>query len=234
MRYLVRSKVYEKVELSKNAKKVYIFCEGDTEVNYFKYFRDLSSNIDIIPISNVEGKSDPLKLRDNAELLFLGNKDVAPKFSINEEYNDEVWFVIDTDRWNEGNKIDELKMFCVSKNVKFKQWIVAQSNPSFELWLYYHFFSDKPDVTKMEVYVSFKDFVNSSIKGGFDSRSMPVELEVAIHNAKMNCQLEYGQPIMYATEVFSLGEVILPFVKVQLDKAKEMMIGNTNASTNIA
>ena len=51
MRYLSRNKIYEKVETKIDAKKVYIFCEGEeTEVKYFKYFQGLSSNIDIIPI----------------------------------------------------------------------------------------------------------------------------------------------------------------------------------------
>ena len=39
MRYLSRNKIYEKVETKIDAKKVYIFCEGEeTEVKYFKYF----------------------------------------------------------------------------------------------------------------------------------------------------------------------------------------------------
>ena len=74
MRYLSRNKIYEKVETKIDAKKVYIFCEGEeTEVKYFKYFQGLSSNIDIIPIPNDNGKSDPLKLKENANLLFFGN-----------------------------------------------------------------------------------------------------------------------------------------------------------------
>lgn len=229
MRYLSRKKVYQKIEATKNAKKLYIFCEGkETEIRYFNYFQGLSSNIDIIPIPNVDGQSDPLKLKENAELLFFGNEVTSPKFSISEEYQDEIWFVIDTDRWNEGDKINQLKLFCTSKNISAKQWIVAQSNPSFELWLYYHFYKVQPEKETVEQHASFKQFVDAAIKGGFDSRSMPIEIENAIVNSKANFQIKNEQPNLYSSEVFYLGEVILPFVKVQIDKAREMMT-NTEA-----
>ena len=48
--YLTRNKLYQRKAPSREAKKVYIFCEGDREVSYFNYFSGISSNIDIIPI----------------------------------------------------------------------------------------------------------------------------------------------------------------------------------------
>jgi hypothetical protein len=69
MKYLSRNKIYEKVEPKNDAKKIYIFCEGeDREVMYFKYFQGFSSNIDIIPIPNNKGQSDPVKLKENATI----------------------------------------------------------------------------------------------------------------------------------------------------------------------
>ncbi|MDI9365799.1 MAG: RloB family protein [Flavobacterium sp.] len=219
MRYLTRNKVYKKLDVVKEAKKVYIFCEGsDTEINYFKYFQGFSSNIDIIPIPNNNGQSDPTKLKDNAELLFAGNKSTRPIYIISEEYKDEVWFVIDTDRWNEGNKINILKDFCKHK----ERWFVVQSNPCFELWHYYHIYSEKPILVETLSFDSFKAYVNNKIKGGFDNRSMPIELESAIKNASDNFEVENEQPMLYSTEVHILGEIILSFVKNQLDKAKQM------------
>jgi hypothetical protein len=227
MRYLSRKKIYHKEEANKDAKKIYIFCEGkETEIRYFKYFQGLSSNIDILPIPNVNGQSDPVKLKENSDILFLGNKTHSPKFSLSAEYKDEVWFVIDTDRWNEGDKINKLKEFCTTNNGLTKQWMVAQSNPSFELWLFYHFNDTMPLKSSVEKYVSFKEFLDTTIKGGFDSRSMPVEIETAIINSIKNFHAENGQPVLFSTEVHTLGEVIVPFVKKQLDKAKEMMLNN--------
>ena len=86
MKYLSRNKVYEKHAPNKDAKKVYIFCEGQaTEVKYFAYFMGFSSNIDIIPIPNQEGKSDPLWLKSHAEALFSGDETHKPKHTLSEE-----------------------------------------------------------------------------------------------------------------------------------------------------
>lgn len=225
MRYLSRNKVYEKLESNHDAKKIYIICEGkETEVKYFKYFQGFSSNIDIIPIPSEDGKTDPLKLKENAELLFFAKDDCNSKYELSIDYKDEVWFVIDTDNWNEGNKIEQLRAFCEQNNRAYKQWFLAQSNPCFELWQFYHFNEDKPITNEVQKCVSFKDFVNTKIKGGFDNRSMPLELEKAIKNSIKNFEVENNQPKLYSTEIHNLGLIILPFIKEQLEKSKEMTL----------
>src|SRR5690606_6755981 len=147
MRYLLRSKHYKKNEPSKDAKKVYLVCEGSVnEVSYFKFFENFSSNLEIIPIPSEDGKSDPIKLMERAINLFVGNEEnnIDPLYKINTKYGDQVWFIIDTDHWNNGGKIETLKSFCFSKNRSVKVWHVAQSNPCFEQWQYYHFFNEVP------------------------------------------------------------------------------------------
>lgn len=213
MKYLSRHKVYEKVEPFKNAKKIYIFCEGDREVHYLKFFQGFASNIDIIPISNENGKSDPTKLKAQAEKCLENN---SVWLSI--ELADEVWFVIDTDRWNEGNKIGELRNYVEDKQKSYNGWFVAQSNPSFEIWLYYHFNSEKPNDSEIKATQTFKDFVATKIKGGFDNRSMPLEIQQATLNAENNFEFENGQPKLYSTEVFKLAKQIIKFTKSQLDQ----------------
>lgn len=225
MRYLSRNKVYEKLESNHDAKKIYIICEGsETEKKYFKYFQGFSSNIDIIPIPSENGKTDPLKLKENAELLFFAKEDFKPKYELSIEYKDEVWFVIDTDNWNEGNKIEQLKMFCVNNNKDLEQWHLAQSNPCFEIWQFYHFNEVKPIENEVQNSTSFKEFLNTKIKGGFDNRSMPIELEKAIENSIKNFEVENNQPKIYSTELHNLGLIILPFIKEQLDKSKKMFM----------
>jgi len=214
MKYLSRNKVYKKFEPFKNAKKIYIFCEGERkEIDYFKFFQGFASNIDIIPIPNDNGKSDPTKLKAQAELSIENNS-----ISLSQELLDEVWFVIDTDRWNEGNKIDELKAFVEEKKESYNGWYVAQSNPSFEIWLYYHFSSEKPNNEEVVAFASFKEFVATKIKGGFDNRSMPLEIQQATSNAENAFESENGQPKIYSTEVFILAKQIINFTKAQLDQ----------------
>lgn len=214
MKYLSRNKVYKKFEPFKNAKKIYIFCEGERkEIDYFKFFQGFASNIDIIPIPNDNGKSDPTKLKAQAEFSIENNS-----ISLSQELLDEVWFVIDTDRWNEGNKIDELKAFVEEKKESYNGWYVAQSNPSFEIWLYYHFNSEKPNNEEVVAFASFKEFVATKIKGGFDNRSMPLEIQQATSNAENAFESENGQPKIYSTEVFILAKQIINFTKAQLDQ----------------
>lgn len=214
MKYISRHKLYEKVEPFKNAKKIYVFCEGERkESDYFKFFQGFSSNIDIIPFPNDNGKSDPTKLMAHAEQNIENNS-----ISLSEELDDEIWFVLDTDRWNEGNKIDTLREFVKEKQLTYKGWFVAQSNPSFEIWLYYHFNPEKPNINEVEAAKSFKDFVATKIKGGFDTRRMPLEIQQATLFAENNFEIENGQPMLYSTEVFNLAKQIIHFTKSQLDQ----------------
>jgi hypothetical protein len=147
MKYLSRNKIYEKVDSFKNAKKVYLFCEGD--------------------------------------------------------------------------KINALKKFIEEKNKDYKVWFVVQSNPSFELWLYYHFYSEKPQLTETSKFASFKEYVDSKIKGGFDNRGMPLEVQKATFIAEQNFEILNGQPELYSTEVFNLAKQIIRFTKPQLDQCLE-------------
>ncbi len=229
-KYLSRGRLYEKQEPTKEAKKIYIFCEGNTtEYDYFIYFREMSSNLDIIPLKNIENQSDPNKLQKHAELKFCGNETQNAECTLLN--GDEVWFAIDTDEWNKGkhSKIQELKDFCLSecaKNPEIK-WQVAQSNPSFEIWFYYHFYNQKCDEIFVKTFPHFKGFINKSINngGGFNTKKYSVELETAILNTENNFELnpENNQPTLYSTEVYLLGKVIFSFVKEKLEQAKKKM-----------
>ncbi|WP_314818071.1 RloB family protein [Capnocytophaga gingivalis] len=210
--YLTRNRQYQRKAPSRDAKKVYIFCEGDREVSYFKYFSGISSNIDIIPIGNKDGKSDPVKLKEQAI-------DYFKKTTLSPDYRDEVWFVIDTDHWNENGKITELKTFCSQKKTDKNSWEVNQSNPSFEIWLYYHFFGDKPQEDEVRVNTTFKEYLNHKIKGGFDTRKAPIHIRTAIDNSLKHFEKDdKEQPIRYTTEVHCLAQSIYPYIREMMEE----------------
>ena len=213
-KYLVRSRRYERQEPLRDSRKIYIYCEGNKrEFDYFRFFCGLSSNVNIIPIPSKDGKTDPEKLMEAAREEFGINSDVSPKFTLDVSQQDNVWFVIDTDSW--GSKITDLRNFCKSQNAGLdnEAWYVSQSNPSFEIWLYYHKFSEKPVKNDVDKYSSIKEFVDAQIPGGFDRRKHPAMIEAAIQNAKATYEEENQVLKLYSTEVFKLGQVILPFVK---------------------
>lgn len=213
-KYLVRSRRYERQEPLRDSRKIYIYCEGNKrEFDYFRFFCGLSSNVNIIPIPSKDGKTDPEKLMEAAQEEFGIKSDVSPKYTLDVSQHDNVWFVIDTDLW--GSKITDLRNFCKSQNAGLdnETWYVSQSNPSFEIWLYYHKFSEKPVKNDVDKYSSIKEFVDAQIPGGFDSRKHPAMIEAAIQNAKATYEEENQVLKLYSTEVFKLGQVILPFVK---------------------
>lgn len=226
-----RRRDYVKREPTRSAHKVYIVCEGlETEPRYFKFFEGLSSNLHLLILPPEEG-TDPAKLLLLAMSKFYGDSKV---YSLDYGQNDEVWFVIDTDTWEKEGKIAPLRQFCEERNSliskeysevkQYSAWNVAQSNPSFEIWLYYHFFEGKPDAEAVSEHTSFKAFVNSSISGGFDFEKDQVYLGNAIHNASDTFEKDNaGQVSTYSTEMFNLGQRILPFVETELSKLRNKL-----------
>jgi len=226
-----RRKDYVKREPSRDAHKIYLVCEGKgTEPDYFRFFEGLSSNLQVITIPPTDG-SDPIKLMELAKKDLIGP---GRKYTVECEHGDTVWFIIDTDTWEKEGKIKLLRDFCLVQNSSIKDqmdevkpypvWNVAQSNPCFEIWLYYHFYDNKPDKEVVEGCASFKEFVNNAINGGFNFEKDPVRLETAISNAEANFQLEKnGNLSAYSTEMSKPGREILGFVKTELDRVRNKL-----------
>jgi hypothetical protein len=63
-------------------------------------------------------------------------------------------------------------------------WNVAQSNPGFEVWLYFHAKSNLPELGDIAQCNNWKPHLPKVIKGGFNSDFHPASIEVAIENAK--------------------------------------------------
>lgn len=227
-----RRKDYGKKEPSRDAHKIYIVCEGEgTEPAYFAFFEGLSSNLQVITIPPTEGKTDPLKLMEHAEQILL---DDSREYTIDYKQRDTVWFVIDTDTWEKEGKIVPLREFCSQQNATISQnfdevkpynaWNVAQSNPCFEIWFYYHFYESKPISDDLDKHMSFKKFVDSRISGGFNFEKDPARLEDAITNTKKNFSVEEnGMLSLFTSEMYRLGIEINAFVKNDVAKLRNKL-----------
>ena len=219
-----RRRLYEKALPSKDAQKIYVFCEGDDrEKNYFDFFCGMSSNLEIIAIPPYNHKSSPNNLIDHAEQLFEGE---SAEYTLDYGQKDIVWFVVDTDEWEERGLIQHLRSYCTKKNEgqDYSAWNVAQSNPSFEIWLYYHVYETKPEDKEVASFSTFKEYVNSRISGGFDSAVMPIYIEDAIRNSHANFERNGCNPAKYCTEVHHLGEDILKYAGKDLQLKKRRLI----------
>ena len=217
---MIRNRLYIKREPDKDGKLYFIFCEGEKrETNYFHYFSLLASqiNIQIVPIA--QGKNSPLGLYENArQCLVPVEGKPEPSYTFTD--GDEVWFIIDTDKW--GKEIQEL-----NEKIKFhKNWFIGESNPCFEVWLYYHLKKTKP---KEEI-SNWKEFLNKSISGGFDSRKHPCLIEDAIENSKANYStIVNNNPASKCTNVYKLAETFFPLVRENIEIAKQNFRGSRNA-----
>lgn len=219
-----RRRIYEKALPSKDAQKIYVFCEGDDrEKNYFDFFSGLSSNLEVIAITPYNHRSSPNNLMMRAEELFEGE---IPVYTLDYDQKDIIWFVVDTDEWEEQGLIKRLRTFCAEKNTgkNYIAWNVAQSNPSFEIWLYYHIYGTKPNDEDVSSYTSFKEYVNSKISGGFDSGLMPIYIEDAIRNSKANFTRNGDSPAKYSTEAYLLGNDIVKYAGKDLQLKKRRLI----------
>ncbi len=216
MSMIVTNRRFKREKPSRDAKSLYIFCEGaKRECDYFNYFKEMDSriNVEVYKLNPHENNS-PSGLLSIAKKCIVRNKDnPKPKYEFLE--NDEVWIVFDTDKdKNESRQpqICKVKKFCEPK----KGWSVAQSNPCFEVWLYYHLLSEKPILEDSEKCSVWKEEVDKLIPGGFDSRKHPLYIETAIQNAEKNFNSVDDFPAVGSTEVFILAKKIFPFVEEEL------------------
>jgi hypothetical protein len=176
-----------------------VICEGESrEPEYFKHFDGISSKIKIVPIKNSAGRSSPIHLIENA-------LSAEQDFDLNQ--NDQVWFVIDTDRWRK--QVHILRKECEEKT----NWQVAQSNPCFEVWLYFHVKKEVPEELLSCSCKEWKSQLHALTPGGFKSSHHIDKLSDAIINAKLNHKEVGYWPMTGSTQVWRLGEVIERFVK---------------------
>ncbi len=216
---ILTKRLFEREKPSREAKSIYIFCEGaKREYQYFQYFQGMDSriNVEIYPLRPHENNS-PLGLFDIAKKCIVeSDKNPKPKYLFLEK--DEVWIVLDTDTDKDKSRkrqIEQVKEYCDQK----VGWFVAQSNPCFEVWLYYHCLAEKPIFEGDEYCAGWKTKVNEVITGGFDSRKHPIYIENAIMNAEKNFKLENNVPNIGSTEVFRLARSIYSLVGIKIKQA---------------
>lgn len=212
---LSRSKLYTKKDPDRDARLFLIFAEGvKRERLYFNYFSQISSQIRIEVAPIVGGRNDPGGLFDTAIALIFPTEATQPKYEL--RAGDEVWFVIDTDQW--GPAITELRANVAER----PGWNIAQSNPCFEVWLYYHFRDVVPNLVDMASAEEWKQIVHE-VCGGFNSHKHPIFIQTAIDNSRTNFTGAPGNPGLPSTEMHFLADRMLPLVKETLDAALQAM-----------
>ncbi|MGY6521373.1 MAG: RloB family protein [Mongoliitalea sp.] len=219
---LNRHRLFERQAPSREAKSIYIFCEGKRrEKHYFDYFKELDSriNVEVYELDDKENNS-PLGLLKIAQRSVLESDDNPnPIYTFQE--NDEVWIVLDTDPDKHDSRKGQIEHLR-NEISKLEAWRIAESNPCFEVWLYYHLYEQLESIESSEVCKDWKEKVNQAIPGGFDSRKHPIFIQRATVHAEQNFKsLESGHPSVGSTEVYRLSRSILPLIQDKIREALE-------------
>lgn len=125
-----REELFRQSNTIEKEKIIVLAFEGnDTEQIYFEEFKDSEKfNDELIYLHLLKRPKENTNSAPNHVFKKL-KKEAKDEYNFNE--NDELWMIIDTDRWkNISEIIEECK--------KLKNMFVAVSNPCFEFWLLLH------------------------------------------------------------------------------------------------
>ncbi len=180
----------------RDAKLIFVFCEGkNREKDYFEFFEAKSSRLKIEVFPPNESQSAPIRILSQAIEVLRERK---------KEKIDEVWFVVDTDRWVLHDFLTECGR---------KRFNVVVSNPSFEVWLYFHFFN----IEAAPPPENWKEYINKKVSGGFDSNIHQHLIINANDNSEKKFKgTDYTHPELGSTSVFLLGKSIVGLMKKEI------------------
>lgn len=124
-------------ELVRDYKLFAIACEGERrEPEYFRLFSLMSKKIKVDIIEDIvsdEELANKYKQIHRSAPQWVLDRAITYIEKENLIDEDDLWFVIDTDRWTE-EQIRNLAEYCESHH----NWNIVISNPCFEVWLYFH------------------------------------------------------------------------------------------------
>ncbi|OAP35163.1 hypothetical protein AU381_25770 [Sinorhizobium glycinis] len=156
------------VETLRDARLIIIATEGSlTEKIYFESFRFTNVQVRVIPSEN--GKSSPQHVLENAKVY-------KETFDLGD--GDELWLVIDVDRWPAAT-LSEVAAVTTAKKIG-----LAVSNPSFELWLALHLDVELPEPVSNEGLIThLRSQLGSYNKHKYDCGAILNGLDRAIERA---------------------------------------------------
>jgi len=189
---------YKKGKPFRDARKFIVICEGEREADYFSFFDGKSQKLvvkTVAPVGENQGQSAPNHLKARASEYIDEN-------GWEENFEDQLWFVLDVDRW-ERDSIDELKHLTEATN----NWFLAISNQCFEVWLYYH----KSNLKVIpENAGNMKQLLHDQTNGGYNVKIYAPEIETANKNSRNLDENEDSYyPDVGITKVYKLGEELV-------------------------
>ncbi len=199
-------KRYRRASKTRDPKLIIIASEGqETEPNYFdeiisheNYGR---SGVFVITLRRSYSNSSPKSVLNQL-------KSAKKEFSL--KYDDELWIVIDRDKWTD-QELNDVAKECQNQNIQ-----IALSNPCFEIWLLMHFCdlhkNNNASICKNKN--SLKCELTKILKSkkliSYGMKAYVPHVERAISNAiKMDKQPQERWPLSIGTRVYVLVNNII-------------------------
>ena len=136
------------------------------------------------------------------------------------EDEDIIYLLQDVDEFS----IEVKKYLCDNATQSQYKWIV--SNPSFEIWLFYHYF-DTTELLEEGVRMSerdrsnwLKERLNTIVSGGVKTTQALYGIENAIANSSKNYVEENCFPKLYSTQMHIVAKSILSLMKSEFHDMK--------------
>ena len=192
-----KNRNYKKGEPFRDSKFVIIATEGaKREKEYFETLCYGNQRVKIIilaPTDEEQGKSAPKWVLERAV-------NYVEKFGLNED--DQMWMVIDVDRWSTAH-IHEI----AKESETLKNWHIAVSNPCFEIWLLLHY--KEVDKKQVKSCGDLKFELGKTIKGGYKHKIAIDNIHTAIQRAESSDSNKgHYYPNEMESKVYLLAKVL--------------------------
>jgi hypothetical protein len=197
MRKINRTKLLDRKHDRRSAKLFVIATEGkDTEKQYFEMFGSRKVKVEILATGD-DNKSAPEYVLERLDKF----KD---RYGFSED--DELWLVLDVDRWVKKNQL-----IAVCPQARQKGYQLAISNPCFEIWLCLHFRDLHPeDKTCKHFEARLKADLGGYNKSNLDVSAYKPNVKSAIERSQsLDLNLNEYWTSQLGTRVYKLVERIL-------------------------
>lgn len=193
-----RKRPLDRAGAVRDARLIVVATEGEkTEPAYFDGFSSFRIKIRSIPC-NI-GESSPKAVLERM-------RDFRTEFDLGDD--DEVWLVIDRDRW-EDKMLSEVAQQCAASRFN-----LALSNPCFEVWLALHYTDAiPPDLESKDARPFFAGLHGGYNKGRLDPTSLiPLVPDAIVRAERLDLNPDARWPDTVGSRVYRLAKVILPFL----------------------
>ena len=213
---------YLKGEATIETKIVFIISGGDKrEKDYFKMLMK-DRHIRRLKIAFVYKKGQglvPSQMFELAKEYLFNKRFVTETDSFSIDADDTLYLVQDMDEF----EVDIRTMFDKGDEIQQATWIV--SNPSIEVWLFYHKFDTpkgyldeglKKPLSERSQWLKKK--LDALVPGGINPINAFADIRIAIANSKANYKEYNGLPDVYSTQMHILAEDILNTLGNEFDE----------------